>query len=315
MGKILFVQTEHVIPFKTLIEVLKEVLTDVVIEFRNESFKKQAFINDDITNDNNSENETENKNTGGMRIMTVDTTKTILINLRLDASQFSVFECKQSKLELGVNLAMLNKLIRSMDKDDTLTLYVEDDNRQYLGLQIDNNEKKYKTNFKLKLMDLDNHVLTVPATAFDAAITMSSNEFHKLCREMSHIAEYIEIKCTSKSLCFTCKGDCAERSTTYYVDDQGVSIRHSDTSTSKPTKQQIIQGIYELKNLVLFTKCSNLCNDIQIFMKNNYPLVIKYTVATLGRVLLCLTPISDPYEKNNYSDNEELCSDDDDLKS
>ena len=308
MGKILLVQTEHVIPFKTLIEVLKEVLTDVVIEFRNETFKKQVTNNEDITTEN--DNDTENKNQGGIRIMTVDSTKSILINLKLDASQFTIFECKQSKLELGVNLSMLNRLIRSMDKDDTLTLYVEDDNRQYLGLQIDNNEKKYKTNYRLKLMDLDNHILTVPATEFDAVITMSSSEFHKLCREMSHIAEYIEIKCTSKSLCFTCKGDCAERSTTYYVDDNGVCIRHSETVNNKNTKQQIIQGIYELKNLVLFTKCSNLCNDIQIFMKNNYPLVIRYTIATLGRVLLCLTPISDPYERNNYSDNEEVYSDD-----
>ena len=68
----------------------------------------------------------------------------------------------------------------------------------------------------------------------------------------------------------------------------------------------IVQGIYELKHLVLFGKCTSLCNDIEIYMKNDYPLVIKYTVATLGRLLLCLTPIRKKAddEESDYSSEE-----------
>ena len=46
-------------------------------------------------------------------------------------------------------------------------------------------------------------------------------------------------------------------------------------------------------------------------MKNNYPLVIRYTVATLGRILLCLTPINEDATNNvDYSDEDEYYSDD-----
>ena len=56
------------------------------------------------------------------------------------------------------------------------------------------------------------------------------------------------------------------------------------------TPDKPIQGIFSLKYLVLFTKCTNLCNLIHMYIKNDYPLIIKYTVANLGDIKLCLSP-------------------------
>ena len=54
--------------------------------------------------------------------------------------------------------------------------------------------------------------------------------------------------------------------------------------------EEIVQGVFALKHLVLFSKCTNLCNTIELFLKNDYPLIIKYTVASLGEIKLCLAP-------------------------
>ena len=104
---------------------------------------------------------------------------------------------------------------------------------------------------------------------------------------MHNIAEYIEIKSVSNKLMFSCKGDFAQQETILGETDNGMCIE----KTCEEDTMLIVQGVYELKNLVLFTKCTNLCNNIEIFMKNDYPLVIKYTVASLGHIHLCLTPI------------------------
>jgi len=53
---------------------------------------------------------------------------------------------------------------------------------------------------------------------------------------------------------------------------------------------EIIQGFYELRHLVLFSKCSNLSNTIQIHIKNNFPLVLCCDIANLGEIKLCLAP-------------------------
>ena len=51
-----------------------------------------------------------------------------------------------------------------------------------------------------------------------------------------------------------------------------------------------IQGVFSLKYLTLFTKCTNLCNLIHLYIKNDYPLVIRYDLANLGHIKLCLSP-------------------------
>ena len=53
---------------------------------------------------------------------------------------------------------------------------------------------------------------------------------------------------------------------------------------------EIVQGYYSLKELILFTKCTNLCPSIELYLKNNFPIIVKYTVGDLGEIKLALTP-------------------------
>lgn len=326
--KILEVETEHTAPFKVLFEVLKDMLTETNIEFRSSPKKNKNEFEDDpeeeLDEDAEDTEEKNNKNKKQeekdcMKITAIDPTKTVLINLKLDGANFSKFTCKKNKLLLGVNLACFYKLIKRMGKNDILTLSVDHDNKNFLKILIDSPEEKKSTDFDLKLLDLDETKISIPEIAFDAVITMDSQEFNKLCREMYNIADYVEIRCLKDKIIFTCKGDFANGKTTYRTssdkeEDENesilVSINHA--STKSDAAPLIVQGIFELKNLVLFSKCASLCNDIEIYMKNDFPLVIKYTVATLGRILLCLTPIKEETTKNaNYSDEEEYYSDND----
>lgn len=333
--KILEIETEHTGPFKVLFEVLKDMLTETNIEFVSTQKKSKGNKNDvDSENENETETETEmeiemetetdtdtnkkKKENNCMKINAIDPTKTVLINLKLDGINFNKFVCRKSKLSVGVNLGCFYKLIKSMGKNDILSLDVDHDNKNYLNIKIDSPDEKKDSVFKMKLLDLDETKMFIPEITFDAVITMDSQEFNKLCREMNNIADYVEIKCLTDKIIFTCKGEYAERQTTYRAstlkdtDEEEnilVSISHA-SKTIGSGAPQIVQGIFELKNLVLFSKCASLCNDIEIYMKNNFPLVIKYTVATLGRILLCLTPITEDTTKNaNYSDEEEYYSD------
>lgn len=316
--KILEVETEHTGPFKVLFEVLKDMLTDTNIEFRSNGKSEKSEKSEKEKGDKEEE-EADSKDKDCMKINAIDPTKTVLINVKLT---FSKFICKKNKLLLGVNLGCFYKLIKSMGKNDILTLSQDHDDKNYLKIKIDSPDEKKESEFNLKLIDLDEHKMTIPQITFDAVITMDSQEFNKLCRDMNNIADYVEIKCLTDKIVFTCKGEFADRKTTYRTRSEGdedenenilVSINHASAKTTKggvAVSPQIVQGIFELKHLVLFSKCASLCNDIEIYMKNDFPLVIKYTVATLGRILLCLTPIKEDTTKNaNYSDEEEFYSD------
>ena len=281
--KILFLKTAYVIPFKTLTEVLSNVLTETTWVFTAPDPKNpDKFV--------------------GLEIATADTTRTIYIKVRLDAKEFLPYFCKYERFELGICLQNLYKLLKSVDKEDTMSLYVEENDKQSLIIEIENEDKKSKTFYKLKLLDLNQPTKKAAKIEFDIKITMPSGEFHKLCREMNNIAEYVDIKCTSKNIIFTCKGDCAERSTIYKSEEGGLNISAENKKT-----HNIVQGVYELKNIVLFTKCANLCNDISIYMKNDFALTIIYTIATLGNITIALSPVKEENIRNityNYSDDE-----------
>ena len=61
--------------------------------------------------------------------------------------------------------------------------------------------------------------------------------------------------------------------------------------TQKQDDSLVIQGEFSLKNLGYFIKCTNLCNSIEMHLENDLPLVVKYSVASLGEIKLCLAPL------------------------
>ena len=81
-GNIMELKTVQSVAFKTLVEALKELLTDTCIEI----------------------NET------GLKIIAVDQTRIVLVHLKLDAAKFDHFHC-QGRIIIGVNMLNLHKLI------------------------------------------------------------------------------------------------------------------------------------------------------------------------------------------------------------
>ena len=367
---IIEINTEHAQPIKTLFEVLKEVLQDVIIEIKQDTVeppKKKHQLDDESVEESEEEDSDDNseeddsgddeeegdgddddeeeeeeeeeeddddddedddsdeeegeklkktdsetkedvsKKRGFMRIMAVDPTKTIFIHLKLEAKNFTKFKCKNSKYIIGVNLLCFYKLIKSMDKDDNLTLFMKKNDHQRLWIKRYNADKDRETLDDMQLIDLDPEKYKIPATVFEAVIKMQSSDFHKVCREMSNIADYVEIQCINNKLIFKCKGEFSGRKVTYVdnsnnEDDDSdcddnkksvIKIKHSNADKNKPL---IVKEIYELKNITLFNKFTSLCEHIQIYMKSNYPLIIRYTVATLGHILVCFTPVKTDQE-------------------
>tara|TARA_Y100001970_G_scaffold287645_1_gene412834 strand:+ start:3322 stop:4128 length:807 start_codon:yes stop_codon:yes gene_type:complete len=257
-NKILNIKTVQSGAFRILIEALKEILTDTNIIF-------------DKT---------------GMKIIATDSSKIVLIHMKLHAENFEHYHCKE-RIKIGVNMNNLFKLIKIMGNNDILNLYINDNDINRLGIQIYNENKNTQTTFKMNLLDIAEEEINIPPAEFESELTLPSIDFQKLIRDMTNIGEYVDIKSVDKNLIFDCRGDFAVQETVLsQIEDNENGLNFSISST--PDKP--IQGIFSLKYLVLFTKCTNLCNIIHMYIKNDYPLIIKYNVANLGDIKLCLSP-------------------------
>ena len=103
-------------------------------------------------------------------------------------------------------------------------------------------------------------------------------------RFYGNIAETVEIKNIGTQLILSCKGDFCSQETILADNENGSVI------SSK--KNEIVQGIFSLKYLVLFTKCTNLCTAVELYLKNDYPIIVQYPVSSLGFVKMCLAPLN-----------------------
>lgn len=253
------IRTIQVVPFKIMIEALKELLTDTSIE-----------IDED-----------------GIRIITMDTPHQVLVHMKLDAHKFEEYFCKQ-KIIIGVNMMNFHKIIKTINNNDQLTLFVEDGNMNYLGVEIEN--ETLITQYKLDLLDLDNTVIQVDPARMPTVITMPSSEFQKICRDMSSYADKMEIKNIGNHLTFSCKGDFCVQKTQIKDNSSLAASGARNVKTPESDSSAIVQGVFSIKNLVLFTKCTNLSQTCEIYLKNDFPLIVRYSIANLGEIKLCLAP-------------------------
>ena len=219
----------------------------------------------------------------GIKLIAMDSTHTVLIHLKLLSENFEFFHCSK-KITIGVNMLNLFKLIKTMTNSETLTLFLEKDNENQLGIIIHNSEKNSQTTYKLNLLDIDEENINIPPAQFETELTLPSHDFQKIIRDMINIGENIEITSIGSQLKLVCNGDFAHQETILGETNNGLKF----SSTQPP--ELPTQGEYSLKYLLLFTKCTNLCNQIHLYIKNDYPLIIQYAVASLGTIKLCLAP-------------------------
>jgi proliferating cell nuclear antigen len=261
-GNVLTIKTVQIAPFRTLMTALKDILLETNITFEPD----------------------------GMRIINMDKSHTILVHLFLAAHNFEFYECKKDKIIIGVNMFHLFKLINTIENEETLTIYIENSDYvdgivSYLTLKYENGEIKQCKTQKLRLIEPDPEELQYPDVAFSSIINLPSTDFQKIIRDLTGISEKLEIKSVGNELIFKCSGQFATAEI-HRAESDG-----SMTFTRKQDSSKIIQGEFSLKNLGYFIKCTNLCQQIEMYLENDLPLVIKYNVASLGSIKLCLSAL------------------------
>tara|TARA_B110000208_G_scaffold23634_1_gene30205 strand:+ start:1620 stop:2474 length:855 start_codon:yes stop_codon:yes gene_type:complete len=241
---------------RTLIEALKDILTDVNLEI-------------DST---------------GLKIIAMDSSHVALIHMKLNAENFEKFYCP-TPVVCGISMMRLFKLLKIISPSDSLSLFIEKDELNELQIIIDSSDKGLRHKFTLKLMDLFLDKVEVPPAEFESVLRFPASDFQKLCRDMNNLADDIEIKSSGNELIFSINNDWVVQETI-----MSENVNGGMTFIQNLSPDKVIQGVFSIKKLVLFSKCTNLCQNIEIFLKNDYPIIIKYNVANLGEVKFCLAP-------------------------
>lgn len=222
----------------------------------------------------------------GLKILTMDNHQCVLVSVKLQASAFEVYHCRQRML-CGINMANFFRLIKSIGSSDTLTLRLTRSEPTKLLVVIDNFDKNTSTTFRLNQLDIDEIRLEIPDTEFDSVLTMPSQDLQRICRDMAVISESMEVSSLNRQLVLKAVGDFAEQTTVIGEKESGLFFTNQ---IERKVPEQSVYGKFSLKYLSTFSKANVLCQTVDLYLKRGYPLILSYSCASLGKLLFVLGP-------------------------
>lgn len=168
--------------FRTVFEVLKDIINDVNLIFRPD----------------------------GLMVVTLDTARVTLVHMFMPAENFEEYTCDQECIA-GLNVANTYKLLKSVTNTDTLSMTI--DEQYLLHIKIENSTKRSCTSFDFKLLDINDDMLSVPEIEMTVLTTIPSVDFQRVTRDMHNLAQDIHIKRTHGTLELECEGGFASQKT------------------------------------------------------------------------------------------------------
>lgn len=211
-----------------------------------------------------------------IKIVELNTNHISLVYVGMLADNFEEYSYNEdTPLILGINTENLYKIIKTVKHDETITLFVKRNAPKTLCIRKENESRNYKQTFSLGLDNIEYYKYDIPPIDFKTSLTMSSSEFQKICKDFCSLgAKKMEIKNIKDGVFFEAEGEFTKIN----------AVIGSSENTTLTNDNEIVQGVFDIKYLLLFSKASNLSNTVQLYLKNDYPLVMIYKIGTLGEI-------------------------------
>jgi len=222
--------------------------------------------------------------TDGLKICCLDYSKTAIVFLKIDADKCDEFHCS-SPITIGLCMGSLFKLIKSMMSNDIISLFIRSDSTEKLRICIESKDRCMRIESELTTLDLDDDSITIPKIDFSCILQVPSSEFSKNVRDLANVGEYVQLSVVDGTFRMTATGNFATQTLIFSERLNGLQFQSCSDEN--------IQGKFSLKYLSLFSKSASLSSMVEIYMRSQIPLVLKYNIGTIGRMQYVLSPKTD----------------------
>ncbi|KRX02312.1 hypothetical protein PPERSA_09929 [Pseudocohnilembus persalinus] len=233
-------------------------------------------------------------NTQGLSLQAMDSSHVALVSLNLDENGFDNFRCDK-QLTLGLSIENLQKILKLASNDDSITLSAEEEDASSLKFIFESQKGEKVSEFNLNLMTIDTEQLAVPNTTYSSVVTLPSQEFSRICRDMANISETISIEATKESVKFSVRGEIGEGS---------MQIKNNEGEGAEKCILEVDEPVslsFALRYLNYFNKAAILSNQVTLSMSPESPIVVEYKIQgsdkDLGSLKFYLAPKIDDEEE------------------
>jgi len=191
-----------------------------------------------------------------------------LFELKLERTWFDEFEdIEGSNKTLGINCEAMSMIMNCHSDGQSIT-FIYKENKP---LVIKFEGKGHDKTFELKLMDIEDTLMCIPDTEYDADITILSSEFNKLMAENSLFADSLVIRLgEDENIYMSADGDMGKME---------VSIKEDDIIEYVLADDMIMNHTYSLKYCLLYSKFTKINKNVSLHLLDDTPLKIMYDLS------------------------------------
>ncbi|CAI2374504.1 unnamed protein product [Moneuplotes crassus] len=223
----------------------------------------------------------------GISLQAMDSSHVALVSLMMNQEGFDYFKCEKPAT-IGVSIGNLSKVLKLANPEDSITLEFDED-PSCLTIIFESSTNSKSTTFNLNLLTLESENMGIPDTEYTSEITMNSNEFTKICKELGVISDTVGITTTLDYVEFSVTGDIG--SGNIKINTSTGEIDQSGNPDAKGDKADVLVELsFALKYLTMFTKAAPLANEVSLQMSKDTPLVVQFEMSGLGNLFYYLAP-------------------------
>ena len=226
-------------PFKRILGVLKDILTDVNILFK----PSEVYI-------------------GG-----VDPEK--LVATELSLYHLEEYSCVEPDVRIGVYLSYLHKMLRGVGPSHVIEMTIERSTPHVLGILVTDVEKNTRSFTAIKSMDIALERVNIPDVEFDSIVSVPTAEFQKALRETGLVSKRVCLGYTGENrIQLVASGPLGVANVSLGPTDGGLTWFKKTVDSS--------HGLYFAKFIEKFVK-PDVSESIDISFKKGFPLMFQYS--------------------------------------
>ena len=229
---------------------------------------------------NNLKNGCFDINEEGINLRMFDQPKKTLVDLELQAENFSVYIFKGvDKLCLGLNLNHFHRMLKSIKKKDSLQLFIDSETPNELGIKTIPKENTRVTTSGIKIQNIQNLETDVPI-GYGKPVVVPSPDFQKMCKELSSIGSTnIHLQSSGFHIDFVADADDILKRKVRLGENDDID---DDVDTKKCS---FYEATFTTDQFTRISKIAGLSNTMQIFTgTTDLPLLFRSSVGSLGKI-------------------------------
>ena len=199
----------------------------------------------------------------GVSLKAIDAAQIAMVVFNMPKDVFEKFDVSGTT-KLGVNLPSLSSILKRAKNNDKLALKVKD-KRLNVVLSSDNTRC-----FSINLLDISSNEMPNPDINFDATIKMKANNLIEGVKDAGLFSTYLLFSVDPKTFKINAKGP------------QGDLENKTEMSSKQIMEKDIKKeatAMFSIEYLQNILKGASSETDIELFIKTNAPLKVKYKIS------------------------------------